>query len=64
LRSVQVPGADSLPSPADTVSLGFDFVERVLASQRKFVEELTAIQSSGATETGITSKPKAAASSK
>jgi hypothetical protein len=61
LRGVTVPGADSLPSAEDTISLGFDFAERVLASQRKFVEELTAIQGSGATATARTSKAKAAA---
>ncbi len=65
LRGVAVPGADALPSPEDTISLGFDFVERILASQRKFVEELTAqVSSAGATATERTAKTKAAAPSK
>jgi hypothetical protein len=55
-----VPGSDALPSAQDTVSLGFDFVEAVLASQRKFLEELTSIPLSGNTSAEASPGPKRA----
>lgn len=66
LRDIEVPGANALASQEDAVSFGFDFIERVLTSQRKFVEELTAIQASSATVSGTdrTSKTKTAAATK
>jgi hypothetical protein len=40
LPSVSVPFADKLPSPGDAVNRTYDFAEQLLASQRKFTEEL------------------------
>jgi hypothetical protein len=36
----QVPGADQLPKPEDVVASAYDFAEQLLASQRKFAEEV------------------------
>jgi hypothetical protein len=38
--SVQVPGADKLPKPEDVVAGAYDFAEQLLATQRKFAEEV------------------------
>ena len=40
IPSVQVPGADKLPKPQDVVASAYDFAEQLLASQRKFAEEV------------------------
>ncbi len=40
LPSVSVPFADKLPGPADAVDRTYDFAEQLLASQRKFTEDL------------------------
>jgi hypothetical protein len=40
LPSVPVPGADKLPKPEDLVAGAYDFAEQLLASQRKFAEEI------------------------
>ena len=36
----QLPGVSALPTPETAVSATFDFLGRLLADQRKFVEEL------------------------
>ena len=36
----QLPGVPALPTPETAVSVTFDFLGRLLADQRKFVEEL------------------------
>jgi hypothetical protein len=38
--AVQVPGADQLPKPEEVVASAYDFAEQLLASQRKFAEEV------------------------
>ena len=38
--SVQVPGADKLPKPQEVVANVYDFAEQLLATQRKFAEEV------------------------
>ena len=38
--SVQVPGADKLPKPQEVVANAYDFAEQLLATQRKFAEEV------------------------
>jgi len=38
--SVQLPFADRLPKADDVVANTYDFIEQILASQRKFAEEL------------------------
>jgi len=40
IPSVQVPGAEKLPKPQDVVASAYDFAEQLLASQRKFAEEV------------------------
>lgn len=62
LRNLEVPGTGSLPSAGDGVAFGFDLAERILASQRKFVEELSGIPAMAGAAT--TPKAKASASSK
>ena len=40
LPQVNVPFADKLPTPQDVVTSTYDFAEQLLASQRKFAEDL------------------------
>ncbi len=40
LPSVSVPFAEQLPRPEDAVASAYDFAEQLLASQRKFTEDL------------------------
>ena len=40
LPSVSVPFAGKLPGPEDAVARTYDFAEQLLASQRKFAEDL------------------------
>jgi hypothetical protein len=40
LPEVNVPFADKLPTPQDVVASAYDFAEQLLASQRKFAEDL------------------------
>ena len=40
LPAVPLPGADKLPKPEDVVASAYDFAEQLLASQRKFAEEV------------------------
>jgi len=40
LPDVNVPFADKLPTPQDVVASAYDFAEQLLASQRKFAEDL------------------------
>lgn len=63
LRTLEVPGTGSLPSAGDGVAFGFDLAERILASQRKFVEELSGIPTMAGVA-ATTAKAKASASSK
>ncbi len=46
IPSVQVPGVDKLPRPEDVVASAYDFAEQLLASQRKFAEEVLKTTSS------------------
>ncbi len=66
LPLVHVPLADKLPKPEDVVASGFDFAENLLASQRRFAEEVlsvTAPLSEGSQKAGGGTKkaPSAAA---
>ena len=38
--SIPVPGADKLPKPEEVVASAYDFAEQLLASQRRFAEEV------------------------
>jgi hypothetical protein len=40
LPAVPVPGASKLPKPEEVVANAYDFAEQLLASQRKFAEEV------------------------
>ena len=40
LPAVPVPGAGQLPKPEEVVASAYDFAEQLLASQRKFAEEV------------------------
>jgi hypothetical protein len=40
LPDVSLPFADKLPKPQDVVAGAYDFAEQLLASQRKFTEEV------------------------
>jgi hypothetical protein len=40
LPDVNVPFADELPKPQDLVAGAYDFAEQLLASQRKFAEDV------------------------
>jgi hypothetical protein len=42
LPAVNVPFADKLPTPQDVVASVYDFAEQLLASQRKFAEDVLA----------------------
>ncbi len=46
IPAVQVPGAEKLPKPQDVVASAYDFAEQLLASQRKFAEEVLKATSS------------------
>ena len=46
--SVSVPFADKLPGPEEAVVRSYDFAEQLLASQRKFAEELLKAKPEGA----------------
>ena len=38
--SVDLPFADKLPKPQEVVASSYDFAEQLLASQRKFADEV------------------------
>jgi hypothetical protein len=40
LPDVNVPFADKLPKPKDLIASAYDFAEQLLASQRKFAEDV------------------------
>src|ERR1051326_2270865 len=40
LPVVPVPGADKLPKPEEVVASAYDFAEQLLASPRKFAQEV------------------------
>ena len=42
LPDVNVPFAEKLPKPQDLVASAYDFAEQLLASQRKFAEDVMA----------------------
>jgi len=48
LPPVSVPFADKLPGPEDAVTRAHDFAEHLLASQRKFTEDLLKAKPDGA----------------
>ena len=52
-----IPGLDKLPNPTEGLELGFDFAERLLATQREFaVQLLSATQAPAAPAKATKSK--------
>ena len=43
LPDVNVPFADKLPQPGDIIAGTYDFIEQLLAAQRKFAEDVLAV---------------------
>jgi hypothetical protein len=60
LPEMNVPFADKLPTPQDVVASAYDFAEQLLASQRKFAEDVlratAPLLSSGSTSPKKTGK--------
>ena len=54
-----VPGADQLPKPEEVVASAYDFAEQLLASQRRFAEEV--LKATSPLLPGAGSKPTAKA---
>src|SRR6266571_7801256 len=46
LPDVNVPFADKLPKPQELVASAYDFAEKLLASQRKFAEDVLQVTGS------------------
>ena len=42
LPTPAVPGLDKLPTPAQAVDLGFEFVEKLVKAQKSFTEKIVA----------------------
>ena len=59
MPSAQVPSADQLPKPEEVVASAYDFAEQLLASQRRFAEEI--LKTTTPLLPGADSTPKAAA---
>ena len=61
LSSVQLPLADKLPKPEEVVATAYDFAEQLLASQRRFAEEI--LKATSPLQLGVDGTPKASARS-
>jgi hypothetical protein len=59
VSSVQLPLADKLPNPEEVVASAYDFAEQLLASQRRFAEEI--LKTTSPLLPGADNAPKAAA---
>jgi hypothetical protein len=59
-----VPGMDKLPTPAMALGMGFDFAERLLASQREFTERLLAAATPAPAPVAPAAEPAKAAKAK
>jgi hypothetical protein len=61
LPDVNVPFADKLPKPSELVASAYDFAEQLLASQRKFAEDVVrAMSALPSGENGKAGQDKAA----
>ncbi len=60
MPAVPVPGAGTLPRPEEVVGSAYDFAEQLLASQRKFAEEVLKATSSLLPDAGSTPTAEAA----
>jgi hypothetical protein len=64
LPDVNVPFADKLPQPGDIVAGTYDFIEQMLASQRKFAEDVLAVTAPLYTSEHVTTAKKTTAAAK
>jgi hypothetical protein len=64
LPDVNVPFADRLPQPGDIVAGTYDFIEQLLAAQRKFAEDVLAVTAPLYTSEHATTAKKTTAAAK
>jgi hypothetical protein len=64
LPDVNVPFADKLPQPGDIIAGTYDFIEQLLASQRKFAEDVLAVTAPLYTSEHATTAKKTTAAAK
>jgi hypothetical protein len=64
LPDVNVPFADKLPQPGDIVAGTYDFIEQLLATQRKFAEDVLAVTAPLYTSEHATTAKKTTAAAK
>jgi len=64
LPDVNVPFADKLPQPGDIVAGTYDFIEQLLAAQRKFAEDVLAVTAPLYTSEHATTAKKTTAAAK
>ena len=64
LPDVNVPFADKLPQPGDIIAGTYDFIEQLLAAQRKFAEDVLAVTAPLYTSEHATTAKKTTAAAK
>ena len=64
LPDMNVPFADKLPQPGDIVAGTYDFIEQLLAAQRKFAEDVLAVTAPLYTSEHATTAKKTTAAAK
>ena len=64
LPDVNIPFTDKLPQPSEFVAGTYDFVEQLLASQRKFAEDVLAVTAPLYTSEPATTAKKAPTTTK
>ena len=67
VKSVPLPKAEWLPTPAAALGVGFDFAEKLFAQQRRFAEQVLAETTTAVAKPAtplVTVPPKAAAAGK
>jgi hypothetical protein len=64
MPDVNVPFADKLPQPTEFVAGAYDFIEQLLASQRKFAEDVLAVTAPLYTTEHTTTAKKTTAAAK
>ena len=64
LPDVNIPFTDKLPQPGDIVAGTYDFIEQMLASQRKFAEDVLAVTAPLYTSEHVTTAKKATPAAK
>ena len=64
MPDVNIPFSDKLPQPSDVVAGTYDFIEQLLASQRKFAEDVLAVTAPLYTSEHATTAKKTTAAAK